>query len=143
MSSHPHLELRLLGVPEILLDGRAVVLTRRSAVALLAYLVVTQGTYPREILTALFGGDESEEQARKRLSNALADLRQQLPDCLMPHWHIVGLRPEVTCSLDVLDFEARLAQARNELDHQALREAAGLYRGEFMSGMALASAPDF
>ena len=70
----PQLELRLLGVPEVRLDGEPVVLARRSSLALLAYLVVTGGTHPREVLTALFGGDGSEDQARRRLSNALADL---------------------------------------------------------------------
>ena len=66
-------------------------LTRRSSLALLAYLSVTGGTHPRALLTALFGGDGTEDQARRRLSNALTDLRQQLSSSLPVSWQFVGL----------------------------------------------------
>src|SRR5262245_50933399 len=102
------LELRLLGVSEIKLGGKRVALARRSSLALLSYLAVTGGSHPRELLTALFGGDGSEDQARRRLSNALADLRQQLGACLLSSWHIVGLRPDVQCTTDVEQFNALL-----------------------------------
>lgn len=138
-----NLELRLLGVPEVRLEGRPVVLARRSAIGLLAYLAVSGGTHPRELLTALFGGDGSESQARRRLSNALADLRQQLAPCLLSSWHIVGLRPDVKITSDVDEFNVLLAQAREGEDMGALRAAGDLYKGEFLAGISLAGAPDF
>jgi DNA-binding SARP family transcriptional activator len=137
------LELRLLGVPEVRLDGKTVVLTRRSAVALLAYLAVAGGSHPRELLTALFGGDGSEDQARRRLSNALADLRQQLASCLLSSWHIVGLRPDLDFKSDVQSFNSLLMRARESGDADALRAAADLYQGEFLAGLSLTGAPDF
>jgi DNA-binding SARP family transcriptional activator len=137
------LDLRLLGVSEINLGGKRVVLARRSSLALLAYLAVTGGSHPRELLTALFGGDGSEDQARRRLSNALADLRQQLGACLLSSWHIVGLRSDVHCTTDVEQFNTLLERAREHDDVQALRAAAELYRGEFLAGLTLAGAADF
>jgi len=137
------LELRLLGVPEIKFGNKRIVLARRSSLALLAYLAVAGGTHPRELLTALFGGDGSEDQARRRLSNALADLRQQLAPCLLSSWHVVGLRNDVTCTSDVQRFSDLLTQAREHDDAQALRAAAALYQGEFLAGLTLAGAPDF
>src|SRR6476620_4582108 len=110
------LELQLLGVPEVRLDGKPIILTRRSSLALLAYLAVTGGTHPRELLTALFGGDGTEDQARRRLSNALADLRQQLAPCLLSSWHVVGVRSDVTCTSDVQRFSELLTQAREHDD---------------------------
>ncbi len=138
-----HLELQLLGVPEVRLDGKPIVLTRRSSLALLAYLAVTGGTHPRELLTALFGGDGTEDQARRRLSNALADLRQQLAPCLLASWHVVGLRRDLNYTSDVQNFEAYLNRVRERDDAVALRAAAELYRGEFLAGLSLAGAPDF
>src|SRR4051794_36107961 len=137
------LELRVLGVPEIKFGEKRIVLARRSSLALLAYLAVAGGTHPRELLTTLFGGDGSEDQARRRLSNALADLRQQLAPCLLSSWHVVGLRNDVTCTSDVQRFSDLLTQAREHDDAQALRAAAALYQGEFLAGLTLAGAPDF
>ncbi|HYW90424.1 MAG TPA: BTAD domain-containing putative transcriptional regulator [Chloroflexota bacterium] len=137
------LELQLLGVPEVRFDGTPIVLTRRSSLALLAYLVVSGGTHPREQLTALFGGDGTEDQARRRLSNALADLRQQLAPCLLASWHVVGMRPDLSYTSDVHQFEAHLVHVRERDDAASLRAAADLYRGEFLAGLTLAGAPDF
>src|SRR5580765_8347636 len=74
------LELNLIGVPEVILDGQPVVFARRGSIALLAYLALSQRAYPRETLATLLAGDSSEDQARKYLSNVLVDLRQHLGD---------------------------------------------------------------
>ena len=71
------LELNLIGVPEVVLDGQPVVFARRGSIALLAYLALSQRAYPRETLATLLAGDSSEDQARKYLSNVLVDLRQR------------------------------------------------------------------
>jgi DNA-binding SARP family transcriptional activator len=95
------------------------------------------------VLTALFGGDGSDDQARRRISNALADLRRQLAPCLLTSWRVLGLRPDVTCTCDVQTFEDYLRGAHEHGDATALRAAAELYRGEFLAGVSLADAPEF
>src|SRR3954447_9360674 len=72
------LELNLIGVPEVILDGEPVTFARRGSIALLAYLALSRRAYPRESLATLLAGDSSEDQARKHLSNVLVDLRQRL-----------------------------------------------------------------
>src|SRR5262249_49369879 len=72
------LELNLLGVPEVTLDGQALTFTRRGSIALLAYLALSRRAHAREALATLLAGDSFEEQARKYLSNVLVDLRQQV-----------------------------------------------------------------
>ena len=73
------LELNLIGVPEVLLDGEPILFARRGSIALLAYLALSRRAHPREALATLLAGDSSEEQARKYLSNVLVDLRPSSP----------------------------------------------------------------
>jgi DNA-binding SARP family transcriptional activator len=138
-----HLELKLFGVPEIRVDGRPVSLTRRSAWGLLAYLAVGGGLHAREVLTAMFGGDGTDAQARRRISNALADIRRELPACLLTSWHVLGFQRNLTYESDVQQFATHVKQAREQDDPAALRAAAELYRGEFMTGLSLDGAPEF
>jgi len=49
-----HVHLRLLGPPQIQLDGRQVELGTRKVLALLAYLAVTGQVQSRAVLAALF-----------------------------------------------------------------------------------------
>src|SRR6516225_7859357 len=70
------LRLRLMGVPEVSLNGVPLTFSRRRAFALLVYLAVTGHVHTRDVLATLLSGEAAESQARKRLSNALAELRQ-------------------------------------------------------------------
>jgi len=137
------LELQLFGVPELRLDGRRIQLTRKSSWAMLAYLALSGVPHAREVLTGLFGGNGTEDQARRRISNALAEMRHEIGPCLLTSWSVVGFRPEVTCVSDVQRFEMYLRQAREQDDATALRAAADLYRGEFLAGLSLKCSPDF
>ncbi len=60
-------------------DWAADVKITRAVLSLLAYLLVyRRRIHPREVLTALFWGDHSEERARSCLSTALWRLRRVL-----------------------------------------------------------------
>src|SRR5262245_21359167 len=136
------LRLHLLGVPEISLDGRPAHPRRRSAVALLAYLAVTGRAHHRDVLAALLAGEADEARAQKHLSNALAELRAALGDCLVVGRETVALDRERPYWLDVDAFE-HCAAAAAEGDAGAAREAAALYRGELLAGISLPDAPGF
>src|SRR5690606_16177176 len=71
------LDVRLLGIAELTLDGAPVRLKRRHSLALLSYLILTGRPHSREELATLLAGDLGEVPARKRLRNALADLVEQ------------------------------------------------------------------
>src|SRR5262245_51037127 len=99
------LGLSLLGPPEIRLDGPAIQLGRRSAVALLAYLAVTGRAHHRDVLAAVLAGEADEARAQKHLSNALAELRAALGDRLVVGRETVALDRERPYWLDVDAFE--------------------------------------
>ncbi|HMR67394.1 MAG TPA: hypothetical protein PKE64_25560, partial [Anaerolineae bacterium] len=71
------LELKLLGSPEVWLDGQAVTGFRSGkARALLYYLAVSGRAQPRSVLAGLFWGGVAETHARRSLTMSLSNLRQ-------------------------------------------------------------------
>jgi DNA-binding SARP family transcriptional activator len=137
------LELNLIGVPEVVLDGRTVVFARRGSIALLAYLALSKRAYPRETLATLLAGDSSEDQARKYLSNVLVDMRQHLGDYVSATRQTVAFDRTLPSRVDVDEFRVQLEAALLVDSPADLEQAVRLYRGEFLAGLTLAGAPDF
>jgi DNA-binding SARP family transcriptional activator/predicted ATPase len=137
------LELNLIGVPEVILDGQPVTFARRGSIALLAYLALSRRAYPRETLATLLAGDSSEDQARKYLSNVLVDLRQHVGSYIRATRQTVVFDRSLPHRVDVEEFHAQLNAALDQDAPVDLESAIGLYRGEFLAGLSLAGAPDF
>ncbi|MBV9173951.1 MAG: hypothetical protein JOZ81_28130, partial [Chloroflexi bacterium] len=137
------LELNLIGVPEVVLDGQKVTLARRGSIALLAYLALSRRAHPREFLAALLAGDSSEEQARKYLSNILVDLHQHLSRYVVATRQTVAFEWRLPHCVDVDEFETRVRDALYGETLTDLESATRLYRGEFLAGIELTDAPDF
>jgi DNA-binding SARP family transcriptional activator len=137
------LELKLLGVPEVKLDGRSVGLRRRRSLSLLAYLALTQHAYAREVLESLLCGDSPANQAHKLVSNLLVDLHRQL------NAYVVSLRGGMVSfdssrpySVDILDFSARAARCDSSSSLEDLEAAIACYAGDFLEGMSHPVATD-
>jgi predicted ATPase/DNA-binding SARP family transcriptional activator len=113
-----------------------------KAQALLAYLAVeADRPYPRSALAGLLWPEQPEEQALRNLSKALIPLRQVLAggeDPLLVTRQMVQWR-DGAAEVDVLDF-VRLAGSREVAD---LKQAAALYRGEFLAGFGLSECEAF
>src|SRR5215510_1732332 len=96
---------------------------------------------PREQLAELLWGHSGGEQARRSLRQCLMSLRAALKasgdDALMTDGDTVGLASGDTIAVDAAAFE-RLATAHDANDLEA---AQALYRGEFLSGLQIASEP--
>ncbi len=137
------LELNLMGVPEVVLDGQALTFARRGSVGLLAYLVLSRRAHAREALATLLAGDSSEDQARKYLSNVLVDLRQTLGPYIVATRQTVVFERNLPHRVDVTDFQSRLAACISGESLTDLDAAACLYRDEFLVGLTLVGAPDF
>jgi DNA-binding SARP family transcriptional activator len=137
------LELNLMGVPEVVLDGEALTFARRGSVGLLAYLVLSRRAHAREALATLLAGDSSEDQARKYLSNVLVDLRQALGGYVVATRQTVVFDRTLPHRVDVTDFQSRLADCLEGGSLVELDAAASLYRDEFLAGLTLVGAPDF
>lgn len=127
-------DVRLLGVPEVRIAGKAVAL-RASDVALLAYLLLHRGeATARDSIAFTLWPDESERDARARLRSHLhALLRRGLPSSPVP-WvassgRNIRWNPAVPVALDVERFECLAA-------HEAgLADAVDVYRGDLLHGL--------
>ena len=139
MKSSPRLKLTTLGGFQARLEpGPELVLPTRKTQALLAYLALPLGqAHPREKLASLLWGDMQDAQARGNLRHALSRIRKILPwtarSELLLDGPSVALDPSVV-EVDVASFERLVADGHPA----ALEQAADLYRGELLAGLALA-----
>jgi DNA-binding SARP family transcriptional activator/tetratricopeptide (TPR) repeat protein len=72
------LEIRLLGPPEVLHDGKPVKFAARKVLALFVYLVVESGAHSREKLQAIFWPESEARQAQFSLRSTLGRIKQAL-----------------------------------------------------------------
>ncbi|MCA9920828.1 MAG: tetratricopeptide repeat protein [Anaerolineales bacterium] len=136
------LELTLLGMPQIKVDGLPVSgLASRKARALLIYLAMTRQFHSRQALAGLLWGDMTETSARRNLRVGLVKLRAVLEPFLLIRRRTLAINPDADIWLDVSEFERCLAP--NEPDLQQLHRAAALYQGHFLDDFYLRDAPLF
>ena len=145
--------LILLGKPEIIRDGVPVTgFVYNKALALLAYLAVTKRPHSRESLAGLLWGEMPDAAAKANLRKILAALREVAGHELTIDRQTVAFDIESTHWLDTEIFEAKLhglAASVNatgivsENDVRQIEEAVALYRGDFLEGFYVRSAPAF
>lgn len=128
------LRLTLFGPPTATLDGRHLRFRRRSAIALLAYLVVTGRTSARAQLAALLTDDPSYGPAILR--NSLLELRTHLGAHLLIIGQSVTLDPTLKVQTDLAALEAALASS-GVMRLAELQAAIAGCNGEFLEGLNL------
>ncbi len=132
------LQLKLLGgFAACLASGRNVPVAGKKNQALLAYLALNPGKrLSREKLVGLLWSDRGDAQARSSLRQALVALRHDLvgikPTPLLLEGDAVAIAPSAV-STDVADF-GRLAASKSAYE---LRQAAALYEGDLLEGLAV------
>lgn len=137
-----HIELRIIGHPELRAAGQPVKLHSAKTMALLAFFALESGRpHSRERLAELLWGGSPEALARKSLRQALYSLRLALGDlgatCLEVQPAVVSLRPSPALSIDAL------AILQPAADLASLRRAVGLCRGPLLDGLQLDDCPAF
>ena len=138
------LELRLLGNPQVQLDGAAVSGFRTAkAEALLYYLTVSGRPHSREHLAALLWGDMPEATAKRNLTQVLSLLRKRFEPFLQIEPQQIGLKPEAAVWVDVRLFQQSLTPANPAQEPDWLAEAVDLYQGDFLAGFYVKEALDF
>ena len=131
------LRLSFLGEPVVTLDGAAVRLKPRKALALLVYLAVTARRHSRDALAELLFPTLSRDRARAGIRQCLSVVRRSLgDDFLRSDGDSVWLEPGGFW-LDVREIE------RADASREALEHKEQLYRGEFLSGFFLKDARGF
>jgi DNA-binding SARP family transcriptional activator/Tfp pilus assembly protein PilF len=145
-------KLFLLGSPRIEYEGVPIEVDTRKAVAVLAYLAVTQQYHSREALAALFWPEYDQSQARAVLRRTLSALsRARAEGWLDVGRQSIGLNRSKVW-VDVDHFTNLLAECRTHGHPEAevctaclspLIEAASLYRGDFLAGFSVRGSVDF
>jgi DNA-binding SARP family transcriptional activator len=163
------LTLGLLGPPKASLWGNSLRFRRKKILALFCYLATEGGRHPRRELAELLWPQSDERHARADLRAVLSKLRKSLGEesaddgvdgasfLLIIDGDLLGLEPEEV-ELDTEALEAAVSLARRGTSPATsnsaaggrrreligrLREALGLYRGEFMEGFSVEGAPQF
>lgn len=137
-----NLQLRLLGGFQLEdSSGQALTVNLRKAEALLAYLAMVPGQRAsRESLATLLWGEFEQQRARQSLRQTLLALTKSLSGCdiqvLRMESQTVSLTPGAM-EVDAVEMVRLIEEATPE----SLLQAVGLYRGDFLSGLAI-DAPD-
>ncbi len=141
------LRLHLLGGLSITQGGVPVRGFLSSKVqALLCYLAVTGRAHARESLMTLLWGEMAEERAAHGLRQALSNLQKLVgPTPLVITRQTVAFNTAAPHDLDTEAFLTLLKQAESASIgvHRRLRQAVGLYTGDFLDGFYVRDVPDF
>ena len=144
----PTLRIMLFGPPQVVVDDVLIHVPLDKALALLAYLAVTQIAHRRDHLATLFWPDASQPQARAYLRNALYTLLKCCGDgWIQSDRNSIGLAPDASIDVDVCNFLAQIAATTKtepgSAAVEALTHAVALARGDFLAGFSLPDAPEF
>lgn len=127
-------ELRLLGPFEIEPGGEPPQgLRSRKTEVLLSYLIVEGQAVSRSFLADFLWSDKSETRGRANLSRAIHDITSVLPDSLRTDRQTVQFRPNDLLWVDTTAFTEYVKRGTVRDLERALR----LYRGEFLTGLAV------
>ena len=149
----PGLALYLLGSPRTELDGVALEVDRRKAIALLIYLALSPQRHRRDALATLLWPDYDQRSARGNLRRTLSVLNRAVGEgWLEIDRESVTLIRQPQLWIDVEEFRQLMAIGEGH-DHPkdescsdcltALSRAAALYRDDFLTGFSLEDSPAF
>ncbi|MBZ0283627.1 MAG: AAA family ATPase [Anaerolineae bacterium] len=148
----PRIHLFLFGTPRIEIDGKPITITRRKAMALLAFLVLADRVQSRATVSTLLWPDLDEDGARNALRSTLPTLTQLTEiEWLEIDRANVSIKNEVVWS-DVQAFLQALVSVRLHAHEDTalcadcvsrLEEAANLYHDDFLVGFSLTDSVEF
>jgi len=143
----------LFGPPRIERDGAPIDLETRKAVALVAYLAITDKRHSRDTLATLFWPESSQAHARGALRYTLATLKKALgDDWLEIDRETIGLRRGDNLWLDVDAFRRRLGECRTHGHGDQdicpacltpLTDSVTIYHDHFLAGFTLRDSAAF
>ena len=138
----PELALHLLGPPRFELDGEPLRFNLRKVEGLFIYLAVVGKPFPRETLIALFYPELERERAQANFRRTLSVLKSAIGiEWLLIDDGGIAVPRREGLRIDVTEFRRLSKDYAGEPSR--LPDAAGLYRGEFLSGFSLQGCPDF
>ena len=142
-----NLKLILLGPPRIERDGVTIKLDTKKTFALFTYLTLTRQTHRRDSLVDLLWPHSDQTNGRALLRGCLHNINKVLGDGLLDSdRETVTLDPNADLWVDVDEFRDFIAKCKTH-GHPSdkvcpsclkpLKDAVGLYHGDFLSGFNL------
>jgi len=138
------LEISLLGGFQLRRDDQPLPpIPSRSARSLMAFLVINRDrAHTRDLIIGTFWPDMAESRGRRRLSQALWQIRTTVgeEDCLITPGDSVRFNPDTDFWFDVDEFEWTIEQPSPKTgdgrakEAELLQHAIALYRGELLAG---------
>src|SRR5258707_6612041 len=143
MQRKAHLNIRLMGTPQVFVGEMPLALNHLKSRALLFYLAATRQSYTRDHLATLLWSESSQSEASHSLRSSLYHLRKALQtlgaeDALVSNGELLTLDPAFY-ECDLIEFYRLLAQG----SEQALAQAVTLNRGSLLQGFSATAAPVF
>lgn len=137
----PRLEITLFGTPQIHYQAVPIEFVRRKAVALVAYLAVTNQPQSRDLLAEFLWPDNDAVRSRAGLRRILSSINQTpLDRWINADRETIALKRDPDLSVDVERFQQLIAQP---VIPESLVEAILLYRDNFMAGFTLRDSAAF
>jgi len=133
------LEIRLFGLPQLLLHGHSVGGLRRKNCALIYYIAAQGGQATREKLLTFFWPDYERSAAQPILRTMIYEVRKSLGETFQADDRVIALPHDTFIDMHV--FSAMLNSPSSDL--QKLAEALNLYKGDFLEGFSLSDSPQF
>ncbi len=147
-----NIRLLLLGAPRFEVDGVNVEGVRRKAIALAAFLALTDRPQTRDTLAALFWPDQDEEHGKTSLRSTLHNLNSlSTQEWLEVDRQIVGIQTG-QIEIDVQQFLKWVSSTRSHLHSdgrlcdacfEALDSAVNVYQDDFLTGFSLSDSAEF
>jgi WD40 repeat protein/serine/threonine protein kinase len=145
--------ITLLGSPVITLGGEPVkgFISSKSQ-ALVYYLAATGQIHSRDVLAGLLWSEVPDSTAKRNLRDVLSNLRQLIDPYLLITRQTVSLNQEAHFAVDSRIFTEKLSHPQpgkpsdsdpNVEELASISEAIALYKGEFLAGFYISSAPLF
>ncbi len=152
----PQLNIKVLGSPEVTIDGKNVKINRREQRAGLFFLAANTEPISRAQICDIFWPKDSEQAARKKLREGLSRLRAALidPDFLIAHDDTISLNPD-RVFIDYREYRRIVVPIIGIADmnstgrlpdwcYNQLRDAMLTYTGpQFLQGMNLPISVEF
>lgn len=147
------LSLRWLGVPSVEIDGSPVHLETQKALALLAYLSLSEHPVPREALSTMLWPEFDHPHAYANLRRNLASLDKSLGrSWIDANRNTIALKKSEGLWIDIEEYFELIQSCRRHCPSSdipcrecllRLEEAVRLYRGEFLSCLNFKDCNDF
>ncbi len=135
----PLLEIRLFGLPQLILDGHKVNRLRRMNRALIYYLAAENRQSSREKLLNLFWPDYERSASQPILRTMIHEIRIYLQESFITDDLMVALSPDTF--IDVQEFSKAINSASPDIN--VLTETLNLYVGDFLESFSLSDSSQF